>query len=69
MVLHLLRACVAQLKDPLISLTTFKYVHFVKSDEFKEVIEFQKQVENEYGIQIQLFGTNFKAEVKRLIDD
>lgn len=52
MVLHLLRACVAQLNDPLISLSTFKYVHFVKPDEFKEVIEFQKQVESAYGIEI-----------------
>ena len=50
-------------------MSDFKYVHFVKEGEFDEISLFRKQIESHYGIEIQLFGPDFKREVQRLLDE
>jgi 3'-phosphoadenosine 5'-phosphosulfate sulfotransferase (PAPS reductase)/FAD synthetase len=44
-------------------------VHFVKEGEFDEISQFRAQIEEMYGIKIQLFGPDFKREVQRLLDE
>ena len=47
----------------------FKFVHFVKENEFEEVVKFREQVQQLYNIEIQIFGPDFKKEVARLIEE
>ena len=61
-VLHLLRSCTDDL-------SAFKFVHFVQDNEFNEVTQFRKEVEAKFGIEIQLYGKDFKREVGRFIDE
>ena len=47
----------------------FSFVHFVMPGEFDEITQFRQQMETKYNIKIQLFGPDFKREVKRLIEE
>lgn len=40
-----------------------KYVHFVKEGEFDEIKSFRDEIEASYGIKVELFSSDFKAEV------
>ena len=46
-----------------------KYVHFVKEGEFDEIKSFRDEIEASYGIKVELFSSDFKGEVQRLIDE
>ena len=50
-------------------LQRFKFVHFVKDGEFEEIKEFRTSIEQTYGIKVELFGPDFKAELERLINE
>ena len=63
--LHLLRSCCGGGAD----LCQFKFVHFVQDKEFDEVTQFRKEVEAKFGIEILLYGKDFKREVGRFIDE
>lgn len=67
-VLHLLRLALnkAGRQD---DLQKMKFVHFVKENEFEEIADFRREMEQMYGIEIQLFASDFKREVQRLIDN
>ena len=56
-VLHLL----AQISDT--RLTDIHFVHFTQPNEFDEVTAFRKEIEEQFNINIHLFGANFKSEV------
>ena len=40
-----------------------KYVHFVKDGEFDEIKAFRDEIEAKFGITVELFSSDFKAEV------
>lgn len=40
-----------------------KYVHFVKDGEFDEIKLFRDQIEAKFGITVELYSSDFKAEV------
>mmetsp|Transcript_31311 Transcript_31311/g.38743 ORF Transcript_31311/g.38743 Transcript_31311/m.38743 type:complete len:150 (+) Transcript_31311:201-650(+) len=72
--LHLLRAALVRLEmqAPEAEMRTellrrVKFVHFVKAGEFEQIEEFRTKIEDLYGIQVQLFSSDFKREVGRLI--
>ena len=45
-------------------LPKMKFVHFVKPNEFDEIIEFRQLIEELYGIEVLIFeGNDFKREV------
>jgi len=76
--LHLLRAVCAILDSKPQSDGTpdnrgrfqkIKFVHFVKDGEFDEIQQFRESIEKMYGIKVELYSSDFKGEVKRLIDE
>lgn len=46
----------------------FKFVHFVKEGEFAEIERFRNVVEQMYGIKVELFSSDFKGEMKKLVE-
>ena len=65
--LHLLQDYLKE--NPTVNLYDFHFVHFEQSNEFEEVVAFRKQVEQELGISINLFGADFKSEVQKFIKE
>ena len=46
-----------------------KFIHFVKDNEFEEIESFRTQIETMCGIKVQLYSSDFKREVQRVIDE
>jgi FAD synthetase len=51
------------------TLKKIKFVHFVKENEFEEIEQFRHEIEADFGITVQLFSSDFKREVGRLIEE
>ena len=68
-VLHLLRAFCEIYGKTDLAFRRIKYVHFVKDGEFDEIKAFRDEIEAKFGITVELFSSDFKAEVQRLIDE
>jgi len=62
-ILHLLRAFCEIYGNTDQAFRRIKYVHFVKDGEFEEIKAFRDKIEQDYGITVQLFSSDFKAEV------
>jgi len=62
-ILHLLRAFCEIYGKTDNEFRRIKYVHFVKDGEFDEIKAFRDEIEAKFGIVVQLYSSDFKAEV------